>query len=110
MDEYREGKVKSTPDRGVKETLKPCARKRSEPLFVVTACLLHNEPTSRSSAARVRALTPAPGARASPNRAFGVAGGGRETLRSTPGQAEGAVTGAGGPNRFTLKSARMSWG
>ena len=39
-----------------------------------------------------------------------VGGGGRETLRSTPGQAEGAVTGAGGPNRFTLKSARTSWG
>ena len=33
MDEYREGKVKSTPDRGVKENLKPCACKRSEPLF-----------------------------------------------------------------------------
>ena len=30
--EYREGKVKSTPIRGVKEYLKPCAYKRSEPL------------------------------------------------------------------------------
>ena len=30
MYEYREGKVKSTPRRGVKETLKPCAYKRSE--------------------------------------------------------------------------------
>ena len=30
MDEYREGKVKSTPRRGVKEILKPCAYKRSE--------------------------------------------------------------------------------
>ena len=62
--------MKSTPDRGVKETLKPCARKRSEPLFVVTACLLHNEPTSRSSAARARALRPVPGAKASPKRAW----------------------------------------
>ena len=69
MDKYREGKVKSTPDRGVKQYLKPCARKRSEPLYGVTACLLHNEPTSRSSAARVRAWTPGPGAKASPKRA-----------------------------------------
>ena len=30
MYEYREGKVKSTPDRRVKENLKPCAYKRSE--------------------------------------------------------------------------------
>ena len=30
-DEYREGKVKRTPDRGVKESLKPCAYNRSEP-------------------------------------------------------------------------------
>ena len=29
--EYREGKVKSTPTRGVKQFLKPCAYKRSEP-------------------------------------------------------------------------------
>ena len=69
MDEYREGKVKSTADSGVKQTLKPCACKRSEPLHVVTACLLHNEPTSRSSAARVSALRRGPGARASPKRA-----------------------------------------
>ena len=31
-DEYREGKVKSTPSRGMKESLKPCAYNRSEPL------------------------------------------------------------------------------
>ena len=66
---YREGKVKSTADSGVKQDLKPCARKRSEPHFVVTACLLHNEPTSRSSAARARAWRPAPGAKAGPKRA-----------------------------------------
>ena len=46
MNQYREGKVKSTSNRGVKQTLKSCAYKRSEPLRVVTACLLHNEPTS----------------------------------------------------------------
>lgn len=30
VDEYREGQVKSTPVRGVKESLKPLADKRSE--------------------------------------------------------------------------------
>ena len=30
VDQYREGKVKSTPNRGVKLYLKPCAYKRSE--------------------------------------------------------------------------------
>ena len=44
--QYREGKVKSTPIRGVKQYLKPCAYKRSELVYLVTACLLHNEPTS----------------------------------------------------------------
>ena len=31
VDKYREGKVKRTPDRGVKESLKPYAYKQSEP-------------------------------------------------------------------------------
>ena len=61
MDKYREGKVKSTVDNGVKENLKPCARKRSESAsWRVTACLLHNEPTSCSSLARVRHSVPDP--------------------------------------------------
>ena len=38
--------MKRTPLRGVKQPLKPFAYKRSEPRYVVTACLLHNEPTS----------------------------------------------------------------
>ena len=38
MDQYREGKVKSTPTRGVKEYLKPVAYKRSEHVYHVTAC------------------------------------------------------------------------
>ena len=33
VNKYREGKVKSTHRRGVKESLKPCAYKRSEPVF-----------------------------------------------------------------------------
>ena len=46
VNEYREGKVKSTPVRGVKENLKPCASRLSEPLYGVMACLLENEPAS----------------------------------------------------------------
>ena len=33
MYQYREGKVKRTSDRGVQQTLKPYAYKRSEPPF-----------------------------------------------------------------------------
>ena len=40
VNQYREGTVKSTPTRGVKQTLKPCASGRSEPPCGVTACLL----------------------------------------------------------------------
>ena len=54
MNQYREGKVKSTPVRGVKEYLKPCAYKQwkgyawtSVPESL-TACLLLNEPASYS--------------------------------------------------------------
>jgi hypothetical protein len=39
-NQYREGKVKSTPSRGVKQILKPCASGRSESLLGMTACLL----------------------------------------------------------------------
>ena len=54
VNQYREGKVKSTPVRGVKEYLKPCAYKqwegyaRSSDRERLTACLLHNEPASYS--------------------------------------------------------------
>ena len=70
MDQYREGKVKRTVSNGVKKNLKPCACKLSEPFRGVTACLLHNEPTSCSSLARFSALKHAAGAKASPNRAY----------------------------------------
>ena len=69
MNQYREGKVKSTPNRGVKQNLKPCAYKRSEGLRALTACLLHNEPTSYSSLARLRHLSAGAAAKASLNRA-----------------------------------------
>ena len=52
VNQYREGKVKRTPARGVKEYLKPYAYKqwegyaRGSPWECLTACLLHNEPAS----------------------------------------------------------------
>ena len=50
VDEYREGQVKSTPVRGVKEILKPCASRRSEGgVSSLMACLLENEPASNRS-------------------------------------------------------------
>ena len=42
VNKYREGKVKSTPIRGVKKYLKPNAYKQSEHLYGVTAYLLYN--------------------------------------------------------------------
>ena len=51
MNQYREGKVKSTPVRGVKEYLKPFAYnlwKLPEAIPGVTAYLLHNESVSYS--------------------------------------------------------------
>ena len=50
VNQYREGKVKSTPVRGVKEYLKPCIYKQWKRYGSseqgATACLLHNEPAS----------------------------------------------------------------
>ena len=52
MNQYREGKVKRTPVRGVKEYLKPYTYKQWEGYAwtsvreCLTACLLHNEPAS----------------------------------------------------------------
>jgi hypothetical protein len=98
VNQYREGKVKSTPNRGVKKTLKPYAYKRSEPFSGVTACLLHNEPTSCSCPARLSTGTYGAEAKASLNRAKLVGRGRRETLRSTHGQDEVPVIRNGGPN------------
>ncbi len=44
---YREGTVKRTPARGVKQILKPYAYKQSEGcVSSLMACLLENEPAS----------------------------------------------------------------
>jgi heterodisulfide reductase subunit C len=54
VNQYREGKVKSTPVRGVKEYLKPFTYKQWKGYApqqcgeCLTACLLHNEPASYS--------------------------------------------------------------
>ena len=53
VNQYREGKVKRTPVRGVKEYLKPFAYKQWEDyvrlrFYSLTACLLHNESASYS--------------------------------------------------------------
>ncbi len=79
MNQYREGKVKSTVNNGVKQNLKPYAYKRSEGFGSLTACLLHNEPTSYPSLARLRDISSAAVAKASLNRAPRVIGGRRET-------------------------------
>ncbi|KAF0786415.1 hypothetical protein L243_09780 [Salmonella enterica subsp. enterica serovar Worthington str. BCH-3008] len=43
MNQYREGKAKRTPARGVKKNLKPCTYKQWEHRFTcVTAYLLYN--------------------------------------------------------------------
>ena len=57
-----------TPNRGVKENLKPFVYKRSEPERA-TACLLDNEPTSYFIPARLRPSGLIAEARASLNRA-----------------------------------------
>ena len=64
--------MKSTLNKGVKEYLKPYAYKRSEShlLAGMTACLLHNEPTSYTSLARLSGLSHVSGAKASLNRAY----------------------------------------
>ena len=61
--------MKSTLNKGVKQTLKPYAYKRSESIRWMTACLLHNEPTSCSSLARLSHFSDGTVAKASLNRA-----------------------------------------
>ena len=70
VNQYCEGKVKSTADSGVKKNLKPYAYKRSEQVILVTACLLDNEPTSCFSAARLRTAKFGAEAKASTKHAF----------------------------------------
>ena len=92
------GKGEKNPEQGSEKNLKPCAYKRLEQTSSVTACLLHNEPTSYSCLAR---LSPS-GTQPKRKRVWIgriVRWGRRETLWSTLGQVEVAVTCNGGPNR-----------
>lgn len=71
MNKYCEGKVKSTVNNGVKKYLKPYAYKRSEFQAIgMTACLLHNEPTSYTLPARLSVFRHGAEAKASLERAL----------------------------------------
>jgi hypothetical protein len=77
----------------------------------LTACLLHYDPASYSSRARLS------GSPAEPQRKRVLQRGRREYEgvdpkpgRSTHGQGEARVTPSGGPNRCGLKTARMTCG
>jgi hypothetical protein len=66
--------VKRTPARGVKETLKPYAYKRSEGgVTRLMACLLENEPASSWLWRQLKGATPGGAAKASLKRAHTVA-------------------------------------
>ena len=70
---------------------------------------MHNDPTSYSSLARIRASGPHPKRKQVLNRRL-VSGGRRETKSSTHGQVEASVIRSGGPNPLTLKSLGMNCG
>ena len=77
----------------------------------VTACLLHYDPASYASGARLS------GSAAEPERKRVLQRGREECLgvdpkpgRSTHEQGEAGVTPSGGPNRCGLKTARMTCG
>ena len=59
VDQYREGKVKRTSNRGVKQTLKPCAYKRLERLRAGEVkhlrCVSRSESESEQGVQSVRA-------------------------------------------------------
>ena len=72
-NQYREGKVKSTPGRGVKQNLKPVAYKQWELDRLrprVTACLLQNEPASHIDWQRLSPRRDGAAGKPSPNRAL----------------------------------------
>lgn len=115
MDEYREGQVKSTPVRGVKEILKPHTYKRSEAgrrkASRLTACLLHYDPASYSSDARLRCSAPEPERKRVLSRGrMSIWGYDPKPGRSTHEQGEAEVTLSGGPNPYGLKTVGMTCG
>ena len=87
VNQYREGKVKRTPRRGVKRPWNHALTSGRSIVYCVTACLLHNDPTSYSSLASLSTL----GTKAQRKRVWigrTASGGRRETRWSTHGQVE----------------------
>ena len=109
VNQYREGKVKRTSEEEWNSTWNHTLTSGRSIIYGVTACLLHNEPTSYSSPARLMNLVQKPKRkRVLTGRLVG--GGRRETWWSTHGQVEVSVKRYGGPNQYTLKSVWMSCG
>ena len=82
-----------------------------QPASRLTACLLHYDPASYASGARLRPSGP------EPQRKRVLSRGRVECLgvdpkpgRSTHEQAEAGVTPSGGPHRYGLKTVRMTCG
>jgi len=90
-NQYREGKVKRTASSGVQRSWNHTLTSGRSRVKSVTACLLHNEPTSYSSLASLRSVRTEGAAKASLNRANIASGGRRETWWSTHGQVEVGV-------------------
>jgi len=78
VDQYREGKVKSTPARGMKETLKPHARTPSELGRLSDGVLFVERAGELLLGGEAKGYIPGAGAKASPKRAA-VAGSRPET-------------------------------
>ena len=108
MNQYREGKVKSTPPRGVKQILKPCVHKQRERECPRPRafCIMSQRVIGRRRG-RGHCRSRSESESETGNR---VAGHGPETGRSIPVQAEARVRPGGGPDRWALKSPRMRWG
>ena len=84
----------------------------SDASVALTACLLHYDPASYSSGARLSWSASGATAKASPvTRATeSILGVDPKPGRSTHEQGEAGVTPSGGPNRCGLKTARMTCG
>jgi hypothetical protein len=77
----------------------------------LTACLLHYDPASYCSAARLRGSAPEPQRKRVLQRGrLELPGVDPKPGRSTHEQGEAGVTPSGGPNRCGLKTARMTCG
>src|SRR4029450_7450209 len=84
---------------------------RGQPLSSLTACLLHYDPASYCSPARLSCSAAEPERKRVLQRGrLELVGVDPKPGRSTHEQGEARVTPSGGPNRCGLKTARMTWG